>query len=137
MATYESILKFNGYIVDEINFKRNENFDFLANKDLRTKFHVKQDKKIEENIMRITLYVSIFEKANENNYPYEMNVTLTGIFDISNAGNIDFEPNAIAILYPYVRSLVSTYTINANVGATILPPINIIEMLKQQKEDNI
>ena len=137
MATYESILKFNGYIIDEISFKRNELFNPSENNDKRTKFKIKETKDIENNIMRITLYVSIFEDAKENNYPYEMNVVVTGIFDISNAGNIDFEPNAIAILYPYVRSLVATYTINANLGATLLPTINVNEMLKQQKEDNI
>lgn len=136
MATYESVLKFNGYMVNEINFKRNKKYNSIEKKDIKINFNIKQEKSIENNIMRITLYTTIFKDAEINNYPYEMSVSMTGIFDISqNEGNIDFEPNAIAILYPYVRSLVTTYTINANVGATILPPINIIEMLRQQKED--
>lgn len=49
--------------------------------------------------------------------------------------NIDFEPNAIAILYPYVRSIISTYTTNSNVDPIILPTINVVEMLKQEKNN--
>ena len=51
-----------------------------------------------------------------------MIVKLTGYFtEENNDENINFEPNAIAILYPYVRSIVSIYTINSNVNGLILP----------------
>ena len=85
--------------------------------------------------MKITLIVDIFKDALKNNYPFEMEVSVTGFFEISdNTGKFNFEPNAIAILYPYVRAIVSNYTINANIGAVVLPAINVNEMLKQEED---
>ena len=37
--------------------------------------------------------------------------------------------NALSILYPYARAIVSTYTANANIEPLILPTVNIWKML--------
>lgn len=37
--------------------------------------------------------------------------------------------NTVAILFPYIRALVSNYTANANVPPLILPPINVSKIL--------
>ena len=44
----------------------------------------------------------------------------------------DFEANAIAILFPYMRAIISTYTANANVAPVIIPPMNINAYLKEK-----
>lgn len=135
MAEYESVLKFKNYLVDEIKFKRNNKFDQSTNDTIRVNFNIKRNKIIDENNMVIRLFVHIFEDAENNNYPFEMEVSFTGFFEISdNTGKFNFEPNAIAILYPYVRAIVSNYTINANIGAVVLPAINVNEMLKQEED---
>ena len=132
MAEYESVLKFENYIVDEINFKNNNKFQF-ENKSIKIDFGIKKSKVVEDNKMIIKLYTEVFKNAEKNNYPFEMNLCITGYFTISDpTEKIDFEPNAIAILYPYIRSIVSTYTVNANVGPIILPAINVNEMLKKE-----
>ncbi len=136
MAKYESILKFKKYVVDEIKFKRNHNYQNKENKPIKVDFEVRESKKINENELIINLYTKVFGNAEIKNYPFEIEVTITGFFDISeNKGNIDFEPNAIAILYPYIRAIISTYTSSANVAPVILPAINVNAMLKQQKEN--
>lgn len=137
MAEYESILKFESYFVDEITFKRNNKFKLDITNPPRVEFNIKKSKIENGNNMIIRLFVHIFKDAENNNYPFEMKVSITGIFEVSDtSGKFDFEPNAIAILYPYVRSIVSNYTVNANIGAVVLPAINVNEMLRQEQEND-
>ena len=87
--------------------------------------------------MVVSLQVNIFEKANEKNYPFEMMVQLRGFFTMSDP-TINLDSNAIAILYPYIRSIVSVYTSSINVPPLILPVINVnalIEQLENEKSE--
>ena len=82
----------------------------------------------------VDLDVRIFE--DNEKYPFYMKVVLRGFFTIeNNEDNINFEPNAIAILYPYIRSIVSTYTANANIMPLTLPVINVNKLLKDKEKD--
>lgn len=64
-----------------------------------------------------------------------MEVILTGYFtEINNDNNMNFEPNAIAILYPYVRAIVSTYTASANITPLLLPAINVNKLIEEQNK---
>lgn len=127
MEKYKSKLIFNNYIVDQIIFKYNRNF---KDKPVDIDFSILKNTKKIDNKMEVTLETTIFENAETNNYPFEMMVKLTGFFtEENNDEKIDFEPNAIAILYPYVRSIVSTYTANANVNSLTLPTINVNKLL--------
>ena len=130
MDKYKSKLIFNKYIVKEVNFKYNEKFkekpvDILFDVDKKTNY-------INEKNMIIDLSVHIFEE--EDKYPFYMNVTIRGFFTVeNNEENINFEPNAIAILYPYIRTIVATYTANANIMPLTLPIINVNAMLKDRE----
>ena len=134
MDKYKSKLIFKKYIVDEIVFKYNKEF---KNKpveiifDIFKKINYENDKQ-----MNVSLKVKIFEE-NEK-YPFYMMVSITGFFEIENNDEgINFEPNAIAILYPFIRSIVSTYTASANVMPLILPVINVNKYLEdKQIKDN-
>lgn len=129
MENLKSSLIFERYVVNRITFKRNENYNLEQKTNIQFSI-VKNVKKI-ENRMEITLNTKVFENAEKNNYPFEMEVEITGYFAIENENNINFEPNAIAILYPYIRAIVSTYTANANVNSLILPPINVNNLFKK------
>lgn len=127
---YSSILKFNQYIVNEINFKNNNNFTKKDEK-ISIVFNICKDIKKNDSNLEIKLTTTIFKDSEENNYPFEMNVVITGYFTIeNNERNIDFEPNAIAILYPYIRAIVSTYTASANISPLILPAINVNKLME-------
>ena len=68
--------------------------------------------------------------------PFEMKVDITGTFETQGESPKVFQANAIAILYPYIRAIVSTYTSAANTQPLILPAINVNAMLeKQNKKD--
>lgn len=133
MENIKSILIFEKYVVDKITFIRNEKCD-LTQKP-RIQFSISKNIKRIENKMEVTLETKIFENAEDNNYPFEMQVQVTGFFIVENDSKINFEPNAIAILYPYIRAIVSTYTANANVNSLILPAINVNALLEQEKNN--
>ena len=117
MEKYKSMLIFQKYVVDKVIFERNNDFDFSQKAKIEFSINKKTDK-------------------TENNYPFEMEVSITGFFEIENdSKEIDFEPNAIAILYPYIRAIVSTYTASANVSSLILPVINVNKLIEDQEEN--
>ncbi|HEC2205377.1 TPA: protein-export chaperone SecB [Staphylococcus delphini] len=79
--------------------------------------------------------------------PFIINVELTGVFDIEfeKDGEQDIEQlkellsqNAIAILYPYIRSLVSDITSKANSFDTFIMPVaNIAKVMKENNKIEI
>lgn len=137
MEKLESVLRFDKYIVDEVVFKSNPDFNPTDDK-LKINFSIKKNVEHKNNgEMIVSLQVNIFEKANEKNYPFEMMVQLRGFFTMSDS-TINLDSNAIAILYPYIRSIVSVYTSSINVPPLILPVINVnalIEQLENEKSE--
>ena len=134
MKKYESVLKFIRYEVNEIYLKKNINFQ--PNKEgMAIDLKIKPAIDIKDKNMNITLQTIIFENAEQNNKPFEMKVNLTGYFMADCCNPETLKANAIAILYPYVRAIVSTYTANANITPLILPPINVNKLIKDQEEN--
>lgn len=130
-----SSLYFDDYIVDSIYFKNNPAYEA---KSTRINFSVTPQVTIGEDktSMVVKLTVDIFKDAVENNYPFEMSATIEGSFRIQGQDEdvSMYERNAIAILYPYVRALVSNYTAVANVNALILPAINVNRLIEAQNK---
>lgn len=132
MKEYNSVLKFLSYKVNEVTLKTNE--EFVEEKEgTPISLSIKPTITIEEKKMNIKLTVEIFKNAKEKNYPFEMIVETTGFFEAEDEKPEKFVKNAIAILYPYVRALVSTYTANANINPLILPAINVNKLIEDQK----
>lgn len=133
MEKYNSVLKFNNYIVNEIKYKTNKEF---KGSDEGTTININIVPKIDikDNNMSITLITNIFSNALENNYPFEMQIDITGDFSTEGDSPDKFVRNAIAILYPYVRAIVSTYTSSANISPLILPAINVNKLIENQEK---
>ena len=64
-----------------------------------------------------------------------MDFIMEGIFSVEGEDVERFEVNGISLLYPYIRSIVSTYTANSNLPTLILPPINVMHYYKISKEN--
>lgn len=129
-----SSLRFINYIVNDVKFKSNRiqddkkfwklTFDITNS----TKVNKKRDK------MEIILKLNVFKNQEES--PFNMEVEISGFFELEGEDDITrYEANAIAIMYPYLRAIVSTYTASANVSPVILPAINVNAMLKNRKEN--
>ncbi len=134
-----SVLKFNRYVIDTINFKLNS--EYKENEegievvfDFDSDFHID----IDNGTMKVELCASIFKNAVENAYPFEMSVKMIGYFSIEGDTSYleKFKSNAVAILFPYLRSLISTYTVNANISPIILPAMNINAYLERKRLNN-
>lgn len=131
-----SSLKFINYIVKNVQFTYNQHQ--MENKSWKLTFNFKNTTKIneEKNKMEIALATDIFKDVEDA--PFNMSVEIVGYFELDGEDDIShFEANAIAIMYPYLRAIISTYTSAANVMPIILPAININAVLNNNnKEDN-
>lgn len=129
MDNFAGIIKFKEYVVDFVKFKNNPNFE---GEEVSLQFEPSVDFRIEENNMLVALTIDIFKEAVKYNYPFEMSVKVIGFFQTLSENHIEsYKANAVAILFPYVRSIISTYTAVANVNPLILPTVNINKMLKK------
>jgi preprotein translocase subunit SecB len=138
MKDMKSSLKFIDYIVEEVEFYNNSNF--IAESSEKTKLDFDIDSKtefIDENRFTLSLIVKIFQNAVEKGYPFSMNIKITGVFILDNVDEktkqVLAEKNSVAILFPYVRALVSTYTSASNVHPVILPPINVVKYIENKR----
>ena len=118
------------YKINEILFEANNDFEpKMVNLLLNVEKNIEY---VESNTMNVNIIISVFEKSKE--YPFYLRINLTGMFIIiPSENNINYEKNAIAILFPYIRSIITNITSQANVQPLILPPININKLI----EDNI
>lgn len=139
MENIKSTLRFIDYYVNKIEFYNNSEFE-----DAPAKIDFKITRKVEyledeDNTFLVTLNTRIFENARENNYPFSMNISLTGIFEIDNDDvknrRTFAEINSVAILFPYLRAIVSTYSASANIQPLILPPVNVVKMIQEEQDD--
>lgn len=136
MSNIGSSLRFIDYIVNKVEFYTNPNFE---DKPIKIDFDISSNVEFiedENNTFLLKLDAKIFKDAEEKGYPFSMNISITGIFELENSDvenkEMLSELNAVAILFPYLRSLVSTYSSNSNVQPLILPPINIVKYMNSK-----
>ena len=136
MSNIKSSLIFENYIVELIEFKANYSY---SGGDKKIDFYIINDYNFEQNNFVLHLEAVVFPDAEKNDYPFTLKVRIAGVFRID--GNIDesvvknyIEVNSIAILFPYLRAMISNYTVNANVGNVILPPINVVKYLEEKRK---
>ena len=136
MKEFNSTLKFKNYLVEKIDFDVNYNY---SGKDDGIVFDLDSDYFVENNNFILNLEAIIFPDAKKNDYPFSMKVKIAGIFEVDMECDIktksDFiEKNSIAILFPYLRSIITTVSSNANIPALILPPINVVSYLEEKRK---
>ena len=137
MVNAKSSLKFKNYVVDSIDFKSNLDY---SGTETELDFDIDSECKFEEDTFILRLEISIFKDAKQNNYPFSMRVSLLGLFEFDSDLNIETrtvfaEQNAIAILFPYLRAMISVYSSNANIGTILLPPINVVKYLENKRKN--
>lgn len=124
----KSVLSFEHYIVESVDFKVNLKFEKKSKVDVTfdLKRNVEYNEKSRVGVVSVT--TTLFEGFQEKNYPFYMQIKVIGYFKIETSKHdpVDLlRVNAVAILFPYIRALVSTYTAGANIQPLILPAINV------------
>lgn len=132
-----SCLTLKNYIVKTINFSINDDFQFNKNTTISINPEFKrQIKKLDDDTAVVNLGFCI---NNENNdMPFSMEIDIEGLFQLKDWEQPHQFPiintNAIAILFPYLRSLVSMVTANANISPYVLPVMNITALFQEKTE---
>jgi preprotein translocase subunit SecB len=137
-----SYLKFLNYDVDNILFEKNKKFnqekvkmDISLKKDIN--FVEKESDESEK--YSVSLEINIFEDPIENNFPFSLFIKMTGYFNVitkdENMKEELINLNSVSILFPYLRSLVSTITANSNISSLIIPPLNINKLIDENKNE--
>jgi preprotein translocase subunit SecB len=129
-------LKFKNYFVNSVEFKTNTEFDAEENVKVKFNFNSKIEYEKDSNHADVLLSVNIFDEKEFDKSPFILKIVITGQFLIEGEFKKSLlEQNAVAILFPYIRSLVSLYTTNANFPALILPPINVVAYIQNKYSD--
>ena len=111
----KSILRLEKVVVEDISFKR---FNTEATK-------------IEKSLYKVTVSVGI-----NSNSVCNMNITMSGFFRLeedSTLGKRLLQTNAVAILFPYVRSQLTLLTSQPGFDPVILPVMNINALFANEK----
>ncbi|MCI8429368.1 MAG: preprotein translocase subunit SecB [Lachnospiraceae bacterium] len=122
---YVSPLILEDILISESKFKRAEE-DL---EDIKLGIKVERDiKKISDNEYRVELALLV---ADENE---RISAFVKGIgrFRTDQENQSLIERNTIAIMFPYLRSYISTLTTQPGMAPVVLPAINIVSMLQDK-----
>ena len=138
MKATESKLKFLGYKIISIEFQVNPDF---ANK--KTSFMIEPELLIEvqkgEKFGAVNISCAVFTDKKEA-YPFNLSVKMQGAFLMDEVpeekADDVLNQNAVAIMYPYLRSAITSITQAANIKPLVLPIINVAKSTEPQEETN-
>ncbi len=134
------IVSFLGFSLREINFSKNDYFKGgKVNLDLKIS---KNSTYIDNKRVRMNLNVKLFSDVVDNNYPFTLAFVISGLFQYREI-NIEVDNNReliekmmIDILYPYIRTIVTSILTTANMPPLFLPTINVNQLIKNNKTVN-
>ncbi|MDR9793735.1 protein-export chaperone SecB [Aeribacillus composti] len=137
-----AVLQFKEYHVLETIYKNNP-FIEIENEKVRPEFEFSveygNEKKTEAFI---TLSVLLGDEFLEN-HTFFVKAKIMGYFEINSDAEISDEMihnlyhiNALAIIFPYLRSLVSDLSSKGSETPIILPTLNIAELVRKKFEND-
>lgn len=134
----ESFLRFDDYTVNSMDFKRN--FEFQNEEEIELEFDFDAFAQISKDnkLAVLTITCKIFEEEYlVNEAPFSLEMSITGNFRCEGDVSIEnFQLNGMAILLPYLRSLITSFTSQAGMSPVILPPINVYNAFKEDNQNN-
>ncbi|MFT9078565.1 protein-export chaperone SecB [Ethanoligenens sp.] len=132
----KSNLCFLGYQVDKIHFEVNKEYKAITKKGVPLLPSFSRKIAREENgVYQVKLEFKIFPAESDENMPISLETSITGRFALQSDDINLVRHNAVAILFPYLRSLVSFITLNANVAPLVLPIVNTTELFDKSDDE--
>lgn len=132
-------ISFVNYFVNNMSYMQNNNYDDTdENYDVSIDFSAKVVF-VEKKKAIVDLTVELGNDKNRNT-PFLAEVTLSSLFEFSYETNEKREvakkmvaSNGVAIIYPYIRNIVSDLTLKGNqFPSFVLPVINVVQLLEEQ-----
>ena len=129
-------LNFKRYLVNSIDFKYNP--EYTGGK-AKMDIDFGHSMAVKNNEARVSLRCMLFRKAKKEEKPFHLEVLMTGIFEfqtemVGKELNNILRQQAINILFPYLRALISNITGNTGLPPIILPLINVNQLIQNQVE---
>jgi preprotein translocase subunit SecB len=127
-------VKFSKYIVHQMIFKINDNFDFTSKQGITLNPKFKREvTKLSDMDYRVNLSVLIEE---DNKVPFTTFISISGDFkydgwEHESKRQIIID-NSTSVLFPYLRTTLSNLTLNANITPYVLPLVNINRLFKDK-----
>ena len=121
--------EFKGITAEELSFKLNRvKLNPEEKLDIKPQFS-RQVRKVTGNEMLNFIALSVKIQSTEAEpKPFDINVTLVGVFEVTDVKNENEERNFVIegtkLIYPYLRSAVTSLTANAYIAPLILPVIS-------------
>jgi len=136
----ESVISFLNYIIKDLAFSANPDFKPKDDNMIELGLSLSHSAEIDFDTHSAAIGLGCkVSKGPEGNQPFNMVIELVGFFSFSS--DIDRERaarllriNTTAILFPYLRAIVSTVTALSGFGGVILPIFNVQKMLDEQGE---
>jgi len=127
------------YSVDAIEFTVNP--DFKQSGRIKLDFDIDSDVALldeEEKITKVVLACTVFKNYRRANKPFRLKVSISGLFKFSGDASQDqlmkfSEINATAVLFPYLRAVITHVTSASNKTPLLLPLINVYEFIEIKK----
>lgn len=126
----ETILKFYAYEVEESIYRRNiksKESNIEITPTIRCDIMENED---ENHLFAIRLTVELGHEDFQD-IDFYVKTSIIGFFE-GESEEYNLISNAVAILFPYVRSLISDMTSKGTSDPIILPPINVNALLNDQ-----
>lgn len=124
-----SVLKLKKLFVKDFSFQREER---INKESIKPDILFSKTVEMKNDDAYIELSVSI---CDENSYT--LNLTIIGVFNVGETEldkNSLLERNAIAIIFPYLRSQITLLTSQPSFNPIILPPININALFDEMEK---
>jgi len=139
MDKYRASLQFKDYIVHKATYVLNQNFERKSDKiSIDYDIHANIEYGEDNNYVVLNVQMGDTEDASS---PFYCEVEILGVFEYDGSDEFResfFKVNATAVLFPYVRSLVSDLTSRSNLFPTYhLPLINIAKYINDKKNIEI
>lgn len=123
----QSALRMSNIFFQEINMETTGRKAADAN-SVQVGFRI-EEPVISEKILKVGLHCRVAIKN-----VMELHILLVGVFQADDEEFLQrMVPNAIAIIFPYMRSQVTLMTAQPNLPPIVLPPININALLQNKK----
>lgn len=126
---------FNDFLISKASYSKNHNFIHHTEEvNVHTRFECEIAENNENAIVRLKSQTGDLE---DDSSPFQVDVEIEGLFEFIEVESegLKFEEyltnNAVAILFPYMRSTISELTAKSNEFPTLnLPIINVAKMLE-------
>lgn len=129
----KAVIQFLGYRVDKMNFAtKSDVADASEPIGLEPVFN-RSICKVNNDEYEVKIGIEL----KQDNLPFEAELLLSGKFKCDESVDADkaMKVNAVAILYPYVRSTFSLMTTLGNISPVVLPTINLAQMFEREELD--